>query len=81
MRGPGTTAQQIESLREKLTEGDIENANSIRDEYPPDVIALAFKLTRADVKKKLPKSIVNLISKLPDEEGDAMRARLLEIQK
>lgn len=79
-KGPGTNAQQIVSLRTKLSDDDVKTATSMRDRYHPDVIALAYKLTRTDVKKKLPKSVTKLIDQLPSEEGKALRNRLLEVR-
>jgi hypothetical protein len=80
MKGPGTIAQQIESLKKKLTDDDVKLAISIRERYHPDVIALAYKLTRVDKKKELPKAVTDLIDQLPTEEAETIRTRLSEVR-
>lgn len=81
-KGPGTNEQQIAALEAKLNEEDVADANSIRCTYHSDVVALAHKLNRHDAKQnRLPKSVVDLIAKLPPEEAKKVRDRLLQVRK
>lgn len=78
MRGPGTNEQQIEALKVKVGGPGIHGAEKIVSDYYPDVIALAYKLTRVSAaKNKLPKSVTKLLDKLPEEEAKAVRETLV----
>ncbi len=78
MRGPGTNEQQIEALREKIGDAGILSAEKIVGDYQPEVIALAYKLTRVGAaKNKLPKSVTKLLDKLPEEKREAVRETLV----
>lgn len=78
-KGPGTNEQQIKSLQTRLSPADQQKAMSIARDFTPDVITLAYKLARQEAKKnKLPKSVSDMIAKLPPEEAKEMRDRLLQ---
>ncbi len=81
-RGPGTNEEQIQKLRENLSADDVAIAEQLVVEYghDADIIALAYKLTRSTAKKKLPKSVNDLIEKLPEDEAEELRGRLLKVQ-
>lgn len=78
-RGPGTNEEQIKKLRENLSEAEVNNAEAIIEGINPDVIALAYKLTRTAAKKKLPKTVNDLIEKLPEEQAAEVRGQLMEV--
>lgn len=80
-RGPGTNEEQMKTLRERMTNSEVKDADSIRDGYHPDVISLAHKMSRQAAKKKLPMSVSKLIAKLPSDQADEVRTRLLEVNE
>lgn len=76
-RGPGTNEEQIASLRAKLDEKDIVEADNIVTAYNPDVIRLAYKLMRInETASKLPKSVTKLLGGLSKEDAELVRNKL-----
>jgi len=76
-RGPGTKEEQIASLRDKVGEDGVSSAESIVNMHTPEVIALAYKMTR-NTTKGLPKHVERLISNLSDEDAKLVRDKLTQ---
>lgn len=77
-KGPGTNAEQIQKLRGKVGEDGVDNAENLVANFDDDVIALAYKMTRVDAKKKLPASVTKLISNMSEEDAKLVRGKLVE---
>lgn len=77
MRGPGTNAEQITKLQEKVGDSGVRDARSIMDGYHPNVVTLAYKLMRAQMtRNRLPKAVTKLIDNLPDADAEIVRSKL-----
>lgn len=82
MRAPGTNEQQIKALGEKVGDAGVKTANEITHMHHPDIIALAYKVTRVSTaKNKLPKSVTKLLSNLTEKEAEAVRRTLVGAKK
>jgi DNA primase len=79
-RGPGTNEEQIQSLRSRMSDEAIAMAENLVASQTDDVVALAYKLNRKEAKNKLPKSVVDLIAKLPADEAKQVRSKLLGVK-
>lgn len=78
-QGPGTSAEQIKKLQDKLGMTGMEKATSIVDNHSPDEVTLAYKLMRTNVTRdKLPKSVSRLLENLSEEEASEIRSKLVE---
>jgi hypothetical protein len=78
-RGPGTNEEQIVVLKQKLGKDGVEAAEALVESEGTDVIALAYKLTRQNVQKKLPKTVRDLIKKLPAKDGYEVLNKLMAV--
>lgn len=76
-KGPGTNVEQIRKLREKVGKDGVSNAEDLVANFDSDVLALAYKITRADAKRKLPASVSKLIDNLSDEDAAIVRDKLV----
>lgn len=77
-KGPGNNEEQIRVLEEKLGLDGIEKASDIVDTYTADEIALAFKRSRPNKTKGLPRAVEKLLEKVPDGIRAQTEARLME---
>lgn len=82
-KGPGTNADQINSLRERMSEEDVKAAQSFSNNSNPDVVTLAYRLMRSKVKgqRKLPKALTNLLAGMSDEDANAIRTKLQQVRQ
>lgn len=78
-RGPGTNEEQIASLRDKVGEDGVSSAEAIVKTHAPEVIALAYKMTR-NTPKGLPKNVERLIGNLSDDDAKLVRDKLTQAQ-
>ena len=76
-KGPGTNEHQIKVLQGKVGEEGQRAADAIMASPEPEVIALAYKRTRANAtKSKLPKSVTKRLGNLSDEDAALVRSKL-----
>ncbi len=79
MRGPKKNADQIKDLHDKLGNEGLAKVDGLIEEYSVDEITLAYKLTRVTAKKRLPKSVTNLVDKLPADQGAEVLDALMSV--
>ena len=80
-KGPGTNEDQVKSLQTKVGDAGVKKADVIISQYPPEVIALAYKKVRINATKhKLPKSITNMLGKLSDADAAIVRSKLTQVR-
>lgn len=80
-KGPRTNEEQIKALREKLGEKESTEAEVMVDTFNPDIIALAYKLTRVNPTKMLPKAVSKLLDQMSSEDAKVVREKLAGVSK
>ena len=80
MRGPKKNADQIKDLQEKLGDDGLARVDDLVENFGVDEITLAYKLTRVAAQKKLPKSVTNLVDKLPADQGAEVLDALMGVK-